>query len=59
MSGVPPIGLFKLMKMLAPPSQANAYQALLQKQLEDGVFAVEKIGTLNFINNGLRLEREQ
>jgi hypothetical protein len=45
--------------LLGPPTQAKAYKVLLQKQLEDRVFGTEKIGLLNFINNGLRLEHDQ
>ena len=47
------------MSVLGPPTQANAYKVLLRNQLAGGVFGTEKIGLLNFINNGLRLERDQ
>jgi len=47
------------MSVLGSPTQANTYKLLLQKQMAGGVFGTEKIGLLNFINNGLRLERDQ
>ena len=51
--------LFKLKSVLGPPTQEKAYKMLLQKQLEDALSGKEKFGIVKFINDGLRLERDQ
>lgn len=42
-----------------PPTQEKAYKALLATEMEATVSASGTVGASHFINNGLRLERDQ
>ena len=42
-----------------PPTQKQAYQALLQKEIEDVLAGTGTGGCTQFINDGLQLERDQ
>lgn len=42
-----------------PPTQKQAYQALLQKEIEGVLAGTGTGGCTQFINDGLQLERDQ
>lgn len=42
-----------------PPTQAKAYKALLAAEMEAELSGSGAIGAAHFVNNGLRLERDQ
>ena len=48
-----------ILNYTGPPTQKQAYQALLQKEIEDVLAGTGTGGCTQFINNGLQLERDQ
>jgi hypothetical protein len=42
-----------------PPTQEKAYKALLAAEMEAELSGSGTVGAAHFINNGLRLERDQ